>query len=120
MRRYVLAALVAAGAIAGCGGSSPSDRQLQSQATRLCSLASAQTGRIATPATPAASIRFLDRGVTALRPELAELQRLHPPGDVADVYSATVKTLSQKLSYMEDTVRRMRRGADPVGALRAL
>jgi hypothetical protein len=120
MRRYAVFAVVAAGAIAGCGGSSLSDRQLHSQATRVCSLAAAQTDRIATPSTPAASVTYLDRGLTALQPELLGLQKLHPPSDVGDVYAATVKTLSQKLAYMEDTARRMRKGADPVSALRAL
>ena len=119
MRRWVGVAASAV-ALAGCGSSSLSSSQLHSQATRLCTLAEKRTEAIATPSAPAASAAYLHRGIAVLRPELAALRQLHPPSDVADVYSNTVKTISPKLSYLESTAHRIETGADPVIAMRVL
>jgi hypothetical protein len=116
----VVSVLALAAAVAGCGSSSLSSSQLHSQATRLCSLAGTQTERVPTPGSPARSAAYLHSGIAIMKPELVALQRLHPPSDVADVYSNTVKTFSQKLAYLESTAQRIDRGADPVAAMRTL
>jgi hypothetical protein len=118
MKRAVLA--LAAVALAGCGSSSLSNSQLHSQATRLCTVAGTRTERIPTPASPAASAAYLHRGLAVLRPELAALRRLHPPSDVSDVYTNTVKSFSQKLTYLQSTAQSIDGGADPVTAMRSL
>jgi hypothetical protein len=122
-RRPILAAIAAAAlgaAVGGCGGSSLSSNQLQTQATRICTLASMRTGRIPTPASPAASVEFLERGAAALAPALTGLKALHPPSDVADVYTATVQTFGQKIDALRVTAREIKRGADAVKAMQQL
>jgi hypothetical protein len=58
--------------------------------------------------------------VSVLAPELARLRTLHPPGDAADVYTATLSSLEKKIAEMKNTARAITRGDDPVKALRAL
>ncbi len=106
--------------VAGCGSPELSDVQLRSRAAGLCSTANRQAGRIATPATPAAAIAYLDRGIAVFRPELARLRKLRPPSDLASVYGTSVGAFSQQLRELELTVRKLHRGADPVGAIRTL
>lgn len=123
MRRIllILGVLVAAAAVAGCGGgSSLSSDQLHTQATQICSLASARTDRIGTPSQPAGSAVFLHRGIAVLGPELTRLRTLHPPGDLADVYSAALGSFSQKLNALQGAARDISRGADPVTAMKSL
>jgi hypothetical protein len=120
--RYLgCAALLAAMVLAGCGGgSSLSNTQLESQVSRICTQASARIDRIATPASPEGSVTFLERGASALTPELTLLRAVHPPNDVADVYSATVGSFAQKISELRGTARDIEHGADPVKALQHL
>ena len=114
-------ALLAAVVLGGCGSSnSLSSKQLQTQATRICSLASLRTNRIPTPASPAATAAFLERGATALTPALTGLRTLHPPSDVADVYTSTVGTLAQEIRYLSATARDIAHGVDPVKAMQEL
>jgi hypothetical protein len=126
MRRLAIGSLPTAAAVAvavavgGCGGSSASSDQLHAQATRICALANVRAARIPTPSSPAASAAFLQRGASALAPALTGLKALHPPSDVADVYTATVQTLGQQIEALRGTAREISHGADPVRAMQQL
>jgi len=107
-------------ALAGCGSTSLSNSQLESQVSQICTATEMRTNRIPTPASPAASVTFLERGATALTPELTALKAVHPPSDVADVYTATVGSLERKVRELRGTAHEIARGADPVKALQHL
>ncbi len=121
MRRAVVASLGAALVLAGCGGTSRlSADQLRAKAAQLCSLAGAQTARIPTPASPAGGEQFLERGIVVLGPELAGLRELKPPTELAQVYSTSISSFSQKLTAMHAAVKEIDSGANPVTAMAAL
>ena len=119
-----VAALAVAGVVAlvvaGCGSSSQSISTLRAAATRVCTQAAAETARITSPAVPAATPAFLRRGVTALRPELADLRTLKAPGEQAGAYSAAVGTLAREVTILSDTVHDLDRGADPLTTIKTL
>ena len=116
------AALMLAGLlIAGCGGGDKlSLSQLHDQATRVCTLYGSRLNRISAPVDAAGGAAFLRRGEVWLRPELKQLRTLHPPDDVADVYSTAVTSFSQKLDAVTTTVQNLDRGADPISSMRTL
>jgi hypothetical protein len=116
--RYI--GLLATVLLAGCGSSSLSNSQLESDVSRICTTTEVRTNQIPSPASPAASATFLERGATALTPELDALKAVHPPSDVADVYGATVGTFEQKIRELRRTARAIERGTDPVKALQRL
>jgi hypothetical protein len=121
MRRRIAAiAVVGALGIAGCGSKPLSSGELQTQATRVCTLASQQTNRIQTPASPAGTAVFLRQGIAAMTPALAQLRRLRPPSDAADVYSASVKAFAQKLDYLRAAAHDLAGGQDPVSTMQSL
>ena len=120
MRRRLTAAVVAALILGGCGSSPLSSSDLHNDATQVCRTVSRLANRIATPTSPAGTEAFLRRGIAALTPELAGLSALHPPSDVADVYTASVKAFGQKLTYLKDALRDLQSGEDPVIALKTL
>lgn len=111
---------LAALAVSGCGSTPLSTSQLRSGATRVCLLASRQTDRIATPASPAGSDMFLARGIAVLKPELATLRTLRPPSDLADVYATSMNAFANKLRALKDTIRDLSGGEDPVIAIKTL
>jgi hypothetical protein len=119
-KTQILPTLLAAVVLAGCGSSSLSNSQLESQVSRICTTTEVRTNRIPTPASAAASATFLQRGATALTPELTALKAVHPPSDVADVYTATVASFEQKIRELHGTARDIERGADPIKALQHL
>jgi hypothetical protein len=107
--------------LAGCGGStSLSDKQLRARATVLCATAARRAGRIPTPKSADHSVPFLNRGIAALKPELAGLRSLRPSDDLSDVYETSVRAFSQKLEALEKTVRKLHSGEDPVVAWKTL
>jgi outer membrane murein-binding lipoprotein Lpp len=107
--------------IAGCGGSDKlSLTQLHDQATRVCTLYGNHLDQISAPAGAAGGATFLRRGVVWLRPELKQLRTLHPPDDVADVYSTAVNSFSQKVDAVTTTVQNLDRGADPISSMQTL
>jgi hypothetical protein len=115
----VLGAVVAA--LAGCGGSTElSDKQLRLHATRVCSIANRQSGRIKTPSQPSGGATFLDRGIAVLAPEYRQLRALRPPGDLAQVYNISLSALSGKLTAMKSAVKHLKHGGDPVIAMKTL
>jgi hypothetical protein len=113
-------ALIAAPILYGCGSSSLSTTQLRSQATGICAGTQALTAGIPAPATPAAGASFLKRGIRELEPELARLQRLHAPSDLAATYGSSLQAFSQELRVLRTTVRNLDSGADPVIAIKTL
>jgi hypothetical protein len=120
VRQRLTAAVVAALILGGCGSSPLSSSDLHNDATQVCRTAGRVANRIATPTSPAGTRVFLRRGIAALSPELAGLQTLHPPSDVADVYTASVKAFGQKLAYLKAALRGLEGGEDPVIALKTL
>ena len=122
MRHGSLVLLAAGLAIAGCGGSSPplSMSALRSDATRVCTTTNAQMRAIPTPRAPAGAAAFLDRGISILRPELAQLRTLKPTDDVAQVYGISLAVFSHKLRALTTTVHNIDSGGDPVKELQAL
>jgi hypothetical protein len=118
--RAPAAAALAALTIAGCGGSSLSDRDLRGDATQVCNIARVRTNRIAQPSSPAAGIAFLRRGAAVLGPELAALRRLGPPSDLASRYEATLAEFSRGLTLVRSAIGRLGDGGDPVKEFKAL
>ena len=118
--RLATLAVVGGLVLAGCGSKPLSSGELQSQATRVCTLASQQTNRIRTPASPAGTAVFLRQGIAVLTPALAQLRRLRAPSDVADVYTASVKAFAEKLGFLRAAERDIAGGQDPVAAMQTL
>lgn len=120
MRRLAIAA-AAAIAAGGCGGAAPPSLiALRTQANRICSDASRQIGRIATPRSEAGGEAFLRRGIVALAPEHRQLRSLAAPSEAADVYRAGVGALSGELGALRETAHALAKQADPVIAFRTL
>ena len=114
-------AVLAATAIAGCGGSGRlSSTDLHNQATQICALTGKQTDRIKSPASPAGSAVFVRQGITALTPELAQLRKLRPPSDAQDVYTTAISSSAKKLELLRAASGQLARGDDPVSALQTL
>jgi hypothetical protein len=107
-------------ALTGCGSKPLSTGELETQATRVCALASRQTDRIRSPASPAGSELFLRQGIAVLTPALAQLRKLHPPPDVADVYTASLAAFAKKLGYLKAAAHDIAGGQDPVGTMQTL
>jgi hypothetical protein len=113
-------AVLSALALAACGASSPSARQLRLAATRACVSAASQAERIATPVAPAGSADFLRRGLAVLTPELARLRRLHAPSDLAATYSSAVRSSAGLRALLGAAVESLDHGADPVSTVQTL
>ncbi|MBV9818532.1 MAG: hypothetical protein JOZ07_09315 [Solirubrobacterales bacterium] len=120
--RALAACLCAAPTIglAGCGSGALSDRQLHSRATAICKRASARTDRIASPAMPSGSARFLSAGIAAIDPELTALRRLHAPGDMADDYRDALSASGAELAALRSSLHGLRAGDDAVTAIKSL
>jgi hypothetical protein len=120
MIRVSIVAAAVALALAACGSSSQSIGRLRRQATGICQSALAQSDRIAAPSLASGTASFLRRGTYVLRPELAELRAVRPPSDQAGAYSAALAAESRQLAILDDTIRRLDRGADPLGVIKTL
>jgi hypothetical protein len=107
-------------AVAGCGSSQLSASDLRTNAMRLCATANQATGRIPSPKSPAGAGTFLKQGIAVMRPELASLEALSPPSDLAQVYGISTHAFAGKLHALDAAVRRLDRGADPVPAVQSL
>jgi hypothetical protein len=121
MRRGgVIAVLLCALALGGCGSSSLSTTQLSRDASRICTTANQHTDRIPAPTSSAGSARFLAQGAAALSPELTGLRALRPPSDLAPVYATAIGASARELSALRVTARQLTGGDDPVSAIRTL
>jgi hypothetical protein len=123
MRRAAPAALAGALmalALAGCGSSSLSDRDLRADATQLCNITRFRTDRIPPPGSPGAGLAYLRKGVSVLAPELRALRRLGPPSDLAKDYDATVAEFAGTVQALRTAVVGLQRSASPVAAYQAL
>jgi hypothetical protein len=115
----VIAALAAL-VLGGCGSSSLSNTQLSQDASRICATANRRTARIPTPTATAGGAAFLARGAAALGPELTGLRALRAPSDLAPVYATALSASAAELSALRATARQLKRGDDPVSAIRTL
>jgi hypothetical protein len=120
MIRVAIAAAAMALAVAGCGSSSQSIGRLRRQASGICQSAMAQSDRITTPLLASGLASFLRRGTDVLGPELAQLRALRPPSDQADMYSAALAAVSRQLTILDDTIRELDGGADPLSVIKTL
>jgi hypothetical protein len=115
-----LSLAVVAFAITGCGSSSPSLSRLRRQATAVCQRALASSARIKPPARPSATVPFLRRGASVLSTELSELRTLKAPAENAASYSSALRAQSRQLTILDDAIRDLDGGADPVSAIKTL
>lgn len=111
---------LAALALAGCGETSLTASQLRTQATKICTRASARTDRIALPSGSEQGERFLREGIAVLRPAAQALQALKPPSDLRESYAQAVQLNAQALALIERHERAIARGEDAAGEFRAL
>jgi len=116
----VAATLVLALIVAGCGTTSLSAQQLHSGAKRACLAATRTLNRIPTPQLPSGGATFLRRGIGALKPELAALDRLHPGGGLAGNYVRARNATRQELAALQSTLKGLKAGNDPVVAIKRL
>jgi hypothetical protein len=113
--------LAAAALLAGCGSNGPlTTGELRADATHVCTSADAHMDAIPTPPTPAGAAAFLTRGITVLRPELAQLRSLKPTDSIAQAYGTSLSAFSRKLDALTTTVRRIDSGGDALRQLEAL
>jgi hypothetical protein len=112
--------VAAAIAVAGCGSPPLSVTQLQGGATHICRVAAVLGNRIRNPASPSASGAFLRSGAAVLRYELTNLRALRPPASLASQYSSTLEGFARQLSLVQNSVRELAIGADPVVTVKAL
>jgi hypothetical protein len=120
MRSGVVLASMLALALAACGGSSLSARQLRSGAGRICAGAQRNAERIATPATPKDGVKYLSLGVAALSPEVKALGALRPPSDLAGEYRIAVGATAAEVRALRSAARGLKGGGDPVVEFKTL
>jgi hypothetical protein len=119
-RRAMLAVVVVALGLAGCGSSSLSSSQLRTRATRVCNLARRRMNHIATPKFPTEGAKFLKGGIAVLSPELAALAALDPPGDLLGGYRRAADAQRSELALLRSALNGLRSGADPIVTIRTL
>jgi hypothetical protein len=107
-------------AVAGCGSSALSDKQLRADATRVCTITRTRTNRIAVPSSPTGGERFLRGGAAALKPELRALRALTPPSAAAGTYAGALSALAVQLETLEAAAASLHNGGDPLQIFRAL
>lgn len=121
-RPRILAALsvMPALVLVACGSSSLSDTQLRTSAGRICTTAVRRTEKISTPASPSEASTYLNRGLSALAPEVAHLQALHPPSDLAGDYRVAVDASAAEVKALGSAVKGLKAGDDPVVEIKTL
>jgi hypothetical protein len=107
-------------ALTGCGSSPLSTSALRNRATRVCQLASPRADSIPTPTLPVQAMTFLKRGIAVLQPELNGLVKLRPGGQAAQPYATALQAFRRELAMVKDTAGSLRRGGDPVIAVKTL
>jgi hypothetical protein len=112
--------LVAASALAGCGGVSASVADLRRDAGVICRHINHRFPGLPAPATEAQDATLLSSGINPLSAQLRQLRRLTPPGSVADVYRAALGALAQEILVLRGAVTAIHQGQDPAMAYRSL
>jgi hypothetical protein len=107
-------------ALAGCGSAPLSTGALRTRAARVCQLASARAQGIPTPTLPVQANTFLKRGVAVLAPELMALIKLRPGAEASPTYTTALQAFRRELAMVKDTAESLRRGGDPVIAVKTL
>jgi hypothetical protein len=120
MSRAVVLASLAALSLCACGSSSLSLKQLRAQASRPCTIATRELGRIPTPTSPKGEAEFLKRGVATLAPELRALHRLRPPDDLDHDFANALDASAQELAELRQSAHRLATGGDPVVSIKTL
>lgn len=106
--------------VSGCGSDTLSARALRTQASLVCVKAIRRSNRIAIPEATSGGATFLAQGITVFRPELAALRKLAPPPGLANAYRAALGDSTQQLDALIATDLNLRRGGDPVVAIKQL
>lgn len=107
-------------ALAGCGDDSLTAEQLRGQAAAICTRTAAATDRIAVPSTPSQGGRFLQEGLTHLRPAVAQLRALKAPEELRERYDRAVQLAGQEAALIARHARAIADGDDVIAAYRQL
>lgn len=107
-------------ASSGCGSDSLSADQLRSQASAICTRTAAATDRIAVPSTADQGGRFLREGVARMRPALAQLRALKPPGSMSSEYARAVALGDREVALIARKAQAIAKGDDVIDAFRQL
>jgi hypothetical protein len=107
-------------AVVGCGAPSATLVSLRTQAARACERAQARGAAVKPPAVPAQTAAFLRRGIAAFGPELTGLRALRVPREQSSTYSAALGSLARELTILSGTANDLKRGADPLTAIKGL
>lgn len=116
----VAAVLALVLALAGCGTSTMSARQLRTKASRPCRIAQQTLSQIPAPTLPDGAAKFLSRGIAALAPEQAKLAQLHPGGSLGETYRRALAAGDRQLAALRAAAGDLRAGDDPVRTVRTL
>jgi hypothetical protein len=112
--------LLLALALSACGDDSLTAEQLRDQASAICARTAAATDRIAVPSTPSQGGRFLQQGLTHLRPAVAQLRALKAPEELRERYDRAVQLAGQEVTLIARHERAIVRGDDVIDAYRQL
>jgi hypothetical protein len=122
-RRFALLAVVVlllALTLAACGDDSLTAQQLRDQATAICTRTAAATDRIAVPSTPSQGGRFLQQGLTHLRPAVVQLRALKAPEELRERYDRAVQLAGQEVALIARHERAIASGDDVIDSYRQL
>jgi len=114
--------VVSAAALAtGCGGTSGiSSAQLHARAGRACTAAAASLQKLNSPKLPGDAGAFLSEGIAVVGPEVSELSRLHPAGDLAASYRNALNASRGELNALRRASHEIKANADPIATFRTL
>jgi hypothetical protein len=102
----VTAAIVLAGVLGGCGGSSAlSHSALVSQSNAICHFKNTQVAALGKPTTVSALETALAHGITIAEQAHAKLQALKPPSSDAAAFAAMLSLDSQTLAVDRQAVQ---------------
>jgi len=104
----------------GCGDGSLSAGDLRTQASAICLRSSDAAAAVAPPASEDGGAAFLAAGVARMRPALAALKKLKPPGELREGYAQALHVRGQELALAARSERAITHGADAVTTFRAL
>jgi hypothetical protein len=116
----LLTACALAAGVAGCGDGSLSAGDLRAQASAICARSSDAAAAVALPASEDGGAAFLGAGVARMRPALAALEQLKPPGDLREGYEQALHVRGQEIDAIARSEHAIARGADAVTGFRAL